>query len=166
MKFPSYIFLAKYFSSVKNAKMRNEITSFRQGDDESLFDAWEIFRELFKQCPHHGILICIKLEDILSRAGISSCKTCPTPVDIKSRMSSTHSVPYEDPSLYHSLTSALQYLTFTRSDISYAVQLIYLLMHNPMDTHMHETLHFTFVSLIYYFINLIYKCWLRWMSWY
>lgn len=32
-------FLAKCFPPSKNAKMRNEITSFRQGDDESLFDA-------------------------------------------------------------------------------------------------------------------------------
>ncbi|PNY16243.1 hypothetical protein L195_g012958 [Trifolium pratense] len=31
-------FLAKYFPAVKNAKMRNDITSFRQGDDETLFD--------------------------------------------------------------------------------------------------------------------------------
>ncbi|CAL5199950.1 unnamed protein product [Lathyrus oleraceus] len=31
-------FLAKYFPPVKNAKMRNEITFFRQGGDESLFD--------------------------------------------------------------------------------------------------------------------------------
>lgn len=42
--------------------MRNEITSFRQGDDESLFDAWERFKELLRQCPHHGIPICIQLE--------------------------------------------------------------------------------------------------------
>jgi len=55
-------FLAKYFPPSKNAKMRNEITSFRQGDDESLFDAWERFKELLRQCPHHGILICIQLE--------------------------------------------------------------------------------------------------------
>lgn len=41
-------FLAKYFPPSKNAKMRNEITSFRQGEDESLFDAWEIFKELLR----------------------------------------------------------------------------------------------------------------------
>lgn len=33
------IFLDKYFPPVKNSKMRNEFTSFRQGEDESLFDA-------------------------------------------------------------------------------------------------------------------------------
>ncbi|PNX57212.1 hypothetical protein L195_g050287, partial [Trifolium pratense] len=77
------------------------------------------------------------VEEILTRAGMSSCKSCPTPVDTKSKMSVTHSVPYEDPSLYRSLAGALQYLTFTRPDISYAVQQICLFMHNPMETHMH-----------------------------
>ncbi|GAU30137.1 hypothetical protein TSUD_360300 [Trifolium subterraneum] len=61
-------------------------------------------------------------EDILTRDGTSSCKSCPTPVDTKSKMSAAHSVPYEDLSVYRSLAGALQYLTFTRPDISYAVQ--------------------------------------------
>lgn len=42
--------------------MRNEITSFRKGEYESLFNAWERFKELLRQCPYHGIPICIKLE--------------------------------------------------------------------------------------------------------
>ena len=42
--------------------MRNEITSFHQLEDESLFDAWEIFKELFRRCPHHGIPYCIQSE--------------------------------------------------------------------------------------------------------
>ncbi|MCI80343.1 putative mitochondrial protein, partial [Trifolium medium] len=53
---------------------------------------------------------------------MSSCKSCPTPVDTKSKMSAAHSVPYDDPSLYRSLARAFQYLTFIRPDISYAVQ--------------------------------------------
>lgn len=32
-------FLAKYFPPMKNEKMKNEITSLRQGYDESLFKA-------------------------------------------------------------------------------------------------------------------------------
>lgn len=42
--------------------MRNEITSFRQVDDESLFYSWEIFKEFLRQCPRHGIPICTQLE--------------------------------------------------------------------------------------------------------
>ncbi|XP_058741085.1 uncharacterized protein LOC131613431 [Vicia villosa] len=57
-------FLDKYFPPSKNAKMRNQITSFRQGEEESLFEAWERFKELLRQCPQHGIPICVQLETL------------------------------------------------------------------------------------------------------
>lgn len=52
----------KYFPSTKNAKLRNEITSFHQLEDESLYEAWERFKDLLRRCPHHGIPCCIQLE--------------------------------------------------------------------------------------------------------
>ncbi|KAL5561694.1 hypothetical protein UlMin_031441 [Ulmus minor] len=55
-------FLTKYFPPTKNARMRNDITSFTQTDDESLFEAWERFKDLLRRCPHHGIPICIQME--------------------------------------------------------------------------------------------------------
>ncbi|KAL5569743.1 hypothetical protein UlMin_026318 [Ulmus minor] len=55
-------FITKYFPPTKNARMRNDITSFRQTDDESLFEAWERFKDLLRRCPHHGIPICIQME--------------------------------------------------------------------------------------------------------
>ncbi|KAH9753175.1 Endonuclease [Citrus sinensis] len=55
-------FLMKYFPPTKNAKLRNEITSFHQLEDESLYEAWERFKELLRKCPHHGIPCCIQLE--------------------------------------------------------------------------------------------------------
>ena len=55
-------FLTKYFPPTKNAWMRNDITSFRQTDDESLFEVWERFKDLLRRCPHHGIPICIQME--------------------------------------------------------------------------------------------------------
>jgi hypothetical protein len=84
----------------------------------------------------HGLFLSQKkyAENILSRAGMSSCKSCPTLVDTKPKLSATNSVPYENPSLYRSLAGALQYLIFTRPDISYAVQQICLFMHHPMDS--------------------------------
>ncbi|XP_024022668.1 uncharacterized protein LOC112091966 [Morus notabilis] len=48
-------FLAKYFSPAKTAKMRNDITSFAQYDAESLYEAWERFKDLLRRCPHHGL---------------------------------------------------------------------------------------------------------------
>ncbi|GJR57613.1 ribonuclease H-like domain-containing protein [Tanacetum coccineum] len=40
-----------------------------------------------------------------------------------------------DPTLYRSLAGALQYLTFTRPDISYAMQQVCLYMHDPRESH-------------------------------
>ena len=61
-------------------------------------------------------------EEIIERAGMSSSKPSPTPVDTKAKLSMSSGNPYHDPIEYHSLAGALQYLTFTRPDISYAVQ--------------------------------------------
>ncbi|XP_062075567.1 uncharacterized protein LOC133779647 [Humulus lupulus] len=55
-------FLMKYFPPTKNAKLRNEITSFQQLDEESLYEAWERFKELLRKFPHHGIPHCIQME--------------------------------------------------------------------------------------------------------
>ncbi|KAH9781899.1 hypothetical protein KPL71_008667 [Citrus sinensis] len=47
-------FLMKYFIPTKNAKLRNEITFFHQLEDESLYEAWERFKDLLRRCPHHA----------------------------------------------------------------------------------------------------------------
>ncbi|KAJ8770585.1 hypothetical protein K2173_018076 [Erythroxylum novogranatense] len=40
------LFLAKFFPPAKVAKMKNEITSFTQYENESLYEAWERFRDM------------------------------------------------------------------------------------------------------------------------
>jgi len=60
--------------------------------------------------------------EIIDRADMSLCKPSPTLVDTKSKLGATTSKPIEDPSLYRRLVGALQYLTFTRPDITYVVQ--------------------------------------------
>jgi len=47
-------FLAKFFPSSKTASLRNQITTFTQRDDESLYEAWERFKDLLRLYPHHG----------------------------------------------------------------------------------------------------------------
>ncbi|KAJ0836851.1 putative RNA-directed DNA polymerase [Helianthus annuus] len=73
--------------------------------------------------------------DILSRAVMSSCNPVSTPVEVGSKLSATHGAPFSDGALYRSLAGALQYLTVTRPDISYAVQQVCLFMHAPRDPH-------------------------------
>jgi hypothetical protein len=73
--------------------------------------------------------------DILECAGMTDCKPCSTPVDTQTRLSATLGDPVADPT-YRSLAGALQYLTFTRSDLTYAVQQICLHMHDPRESHL------------------------------
>jgi len=47
--------LSKYFPPGKTAKLRADITSFAQLHSESLYEAWERFKDLQRQCPHHGV---------------------------------------------------------------------------------------------------------------
>lgn len=65
-------------------------------------------------------------EQIIERAGMSSCKPSTTLVDTKQKASASLGAHFEDPTLYRSLVKALQYLTFTRPNISYTVQQVCL----------------------------------------
>ncbi|XP_039116603.1 uncharacterized protein LOC120252498 [Dioscorea cayenensis subsp. rotundata] len=47
-------FLARYFPPSKAARLRQEISAFRQGDSETLFEAHERFKDLLRKCPYHG----------------------------------------------------------------------------------------------------------------
>jgi hypothetical protein len=73
--------------------------------------------------------------EILDRANMLNCNPISTPVDTKSKLSSRAGKPCSDPTLYRSLAGALQYLTLTRPDLSYAVQQVCLFMHDPRDSH-------------------------------
>jgi len=48
-------FLARFFPPSKTAQLRDQITRFTQRDGESLYDAWEHFKEMLRLCPHHGL---------------------------------------------------------------------------------------------------------------
>ncbi|GJR79004.1 ribonuclease H-like domain-containing protein [Tanacetum coccineum] len=71
-------------------------------------------------------------EEILERAHMQNGNPCRTPVDTKSKLGSDGD-PISNPTLYRSLAGALQYLTFTRPDLSYVVQQVCLYMHDPRD---------------------------------
>ncbi|XP_071708804.1 uncharacterized mitochondrial protein AtMg00810-like [Rutidosis leptorrhynchoides] len=73
--------------------------------------------------------------EIIERADIVGCNSSRTPIDIGTKLTTT-GPPVKNPNLYRSLAGALQYLTFIRPDISYAIQQICLFMHDPREPHM------------------------------
>ena len=73
--------------------------------------------------------------EVLDRANMLNCHPVTTPIDTSSKLSSMGSKPFSDPSKYRSIAGALQYLTLTRPDLTYAVQQICLFMHAPLDSH-------------------------------
>jgi len=74
--------------------------------------------------------------EILERAGMTDCKPCSTPVDTNPKLSAAEGAPLVNGTDFRSLTGALQYLTFTRPDIAYAVQQVCLHMHDPREPHL------------------------------
>jgi hypothetical protein len=74
--------------------------------------------------------------DLLQRSGMSDCHPASTPVDTQSKLSATEGDLVSDATEYRSLAGALQYLTLTRPDISYAVQQVCLHMHAPRMPHL------------------------------
>lgn len=75
-------------------------------------------------------------KEVIKRAGMSSCKPVATPVDTNTKLSTSDGDPFENVTLYRQLAGALQYLTFTRPDISYAIQQICITCIH----HVHRTL--------------------------
>ncbi|XP_052203104.1 uncharacterized protein LOC127808573 [Diospyros lotus] len=63
-------FLAKYFPPSKTAKMRNDITTFVQFEIETLYEAWERFKELLRKCPHHQLHVWLQVQTFYN--GLSS----------------------------------------------------------------------------------------------
>ncbi|CAM9000206.1 unnamed protein product [Rhodiola kirilowii] len=48
-------FLRQYFPPTKTQRLKNLINSFERGEDETFYEAWERFKELQRECPHHNI---------------------------------------------------------------------------------------------------------------
>ena len=48
-------YLGRFFPPSLTIERRREIIVFKQGEDESLYTAWERYKRLLKRCPMHGI---------------------------------------------------------------------------------------------------------------
>ncbi|GJZ48108.1 ribonuclease H-like domain-containing protein [Tanacetum coccineum] len=80
----------------------------------------------------HSDYVCLLQKSLY---GLKQAPRAWTPVDTEKKLGPEGS-PVTDPTLYCSLAGALQYLTFTRPDLSYAVQQLCLFMHDPREPHL------------------------------
>ena len=65
-------FFTKFFPPQLTSQLRDEITSFRQGYQETLCDAWNRFRELLRKCPLHGYELWSQVQTLYSRLDYST----------------------------------------------------------------------------------------------
>lgn len=72
--------------------------------------------------------------DILHRADLLNSKPVGTPLATHDVLMSTGTT-FHNPTLYQSLVGALQYLTITRPDLSYAVNQASQFLHSPTEKH-------------------------------
>ncbi|GJS90672.1 reverse transcriptase domain-containing protein [Tanacetum coccineum] len=47
-------FINHFFPPSKTTNLQNEISNFQQHFDETFYEAWDRFKDLFRACPHHG----------------------------------------------------------------------------------------------------------------
>ena len=57
-------FLGIFFPSSLTTERIREIIVFQQGEDESLYTAWEMYKRLLKRCPMHGIDLKTRIDII------------------------------------------------------------------------------------------------------
>jgi histone deacetylase 1/2 len=93
--------------------------------------------EVHKQS--HGLLLTHEkyASDLLSRVGMSSCTSCPTPLSTTDSRTLTDGFPLgpDDITHYRSIVGGLQYLTMTRPDISFSVNKVCQYLHAPTTAH-------------------------------
>ncbi|CAH9079866.1 unnamed protein product [Cuscuta europaea] len=76
------------------------------------------------------------VSDLLLRFHLHTLKSVRTPLATRTSLSLTDGELLSDATEYRSMVGALQYLTLTRPDITYAVHLVSQCMHAPRTTHM------------------------------
>ncbi|KAJ9701155.1 hypothetical protein PVL29_006480 [Vitis rotundifolia] len=73
--------------------------------------------------------------DILEETGMLDCKPVDTPMDPNVKLVPGQGEPLGDPGRYRRLVGKLNYLTITRSDISFPVSVVSQFLQSPCDSH-------------------------------
>ncbi|KAG6414359.1 hypothetical protein SASPL_127081 [Salvia splendens] len=129
-----------------SSAMQEEINSIHA------YDTWDLIHKEFAikdlgrlnyflglevSYTHDGLFIgqAKYAHDILKRAELLDSKPVATPLSAGEVLVRDGS-PFRDPTLYRSLVGVLQYLTITRPNLSYAVNLVSQFLQSPIDDHL------------------------------
>ena len=85
----------------------------------------------------HGLFLSQQkyILDLLLKTKMDQAKPCRIPMASNLKLSKNVGDPFQDVILYRSTVGALQYLTFTRPDISFSVNKVCQYMQQPTDVH-------------------------------
>ena len=75
------------------------------------------------------------IKDLIHKSGMESCKPAATSCKPHSQLLCSEGTLLADPSIYRSIVGSLQYLTFTRPDIAFAVNTVCQYMNSPTELH-------------------------------
>ncbi|KAJ9550950.1 hypothetical protein OSB04_014995 [Centaurea solstitialis] len=75
------------------------------------------------------------IHELLVRANLSHSKPVPSPCTTSANLSLGDSAPFDDPVKYRQMVGALQYVTLSRPDITFAVNKVCQFMHSPTTNH-------------------------------
>ncbi|XP_028948155.1 uncharacterized mitochondrial protein AtMg00810-like [Malus domestica] len=75
------------------------------------------------------------IKDLIHKSGMDSCKPAATPCKPHSQLLCSEGSLLADPSTYRSVVGSLQYLTFTRPDIAFAVNTVCQYMNSLTEIH-------------------------------
>jgi histone deacetylase 1/2 len=129
------IIVASSSQAATDAVLRDLIQEFALKDlgDLNLFLGVEV------QKMHNGIVLNQSkyAHDIMSRVGMLNCTGVLTPLSSSEKITAQQGDPLgpDDSTKYRNLVGALQYITLTRPDISFAVNKVCQYLHAPSTVH-------------------------------
>ncbi|XP_026395883.1 uncharacterized protein LOC113290501 [Papaver somniferum] len=74
--------------------------------------------------------------DLLQKFDMAGAKECSSPVPVNSTLKAGDGELLSNPTMYKSLVSASKYLTWTRPEISYAINQVCQFIHSPTSDHL------------------------------
>lgn len=69
------LFLTRYFPPRWATKLRHVIASLTQQDGETLYEAWECYKDLLRSCPQHGLLGWMEVQTFYQGLTLSAYQT-------------------------------------------------------------------------------------------